>query len=291
VVGCMDRGQDRVSNEAMTRRFWDRMILPGGLWLLVLFAAPLALTVLLSFASTDDIGRPVYDSTLDNYRYVADAQFLPVLVRTLALAALTTVVCLAVGYPLAYYVARFGQRFKVVLLALIVIPFAVNYLVRIYAWLAILGRKGVLNSALGTDFRLLGGNVAVIIGLVYGYLTFMILPIYAVLDRMDPSVIEAAKDLHATPRQAFFRVTLPSSLPGVVAGCILVFLPTVGDFASSQILGQGNVVMVGNLINQQFSQSSNWPLGAAFIVVMMLIVIAIVAVQSRLVGGGKESML
>jgi spermidine/putrescine transport system permease protein len=287
----MDRGQDRVSNEAMTRRFWDRMILPGGLWLLVLFAAPLALTVLLSFASTDDIGRPVYDSTLDNYRYVADAQFLPVLVRTLALAALTTVVCLAVGYPLAYYVARFGQRFKVVLLALIVIPFAVNYLVRIYAWLAILGRKGVLNSALGTDFRLLGGNVAVIIGLVYGYLTFMILPIYAVLDRMDPSVIEAAKDLHATPRQAFFRVTLPSSLPGVVAGCILVFLPTVGDFASSQILGQGNVVMVGNLINQQFSQSSNWPLGAAFIVVMMLIVIAIVAVQSRLVGGGKESML
>jgi spermidine/putrescine transport system permease protein len=291
VVGSVDRGQDGVSNEVATRRFWDRMILPGGLWLVALFAVPLLLTILLSFASTDDIGRPVYDSTLDNYRYVADVQFLPVLVRTLALAALTTVVCLLVGYPLAYYVARFGQRFKVVLLALIVIPFAVNYLVRIYAWLTILGRKGVLNSALGTDFRLLGGNVAVIIGLVYGYLTFMILPIYAVLDRMDPSVIEAAKDLHATPRQAFFRVTLPASLPGVIAGCILVFLPTVGDFASSQILGQGNVVMVGNLVNQQFSQSSNWPLGAAFIVVMMMIVITVIAAQSRLLGRRGESVL
>jgi spermidine/putrescine transport system permease protein len=291
VVGSVDRGQDGVSNEVATRRFWDRMILPGGLWLVALFAVPLLLTILLSFASTDEIGRPVYDSTLDNYRYVADVQFLPVLVRTLALAALTTVVCLLVGYPLAYYVARFGQRFKVVLLALIVIPFAVNYLVRIYAWLTILGRKGVLNSALGTDFRLLGGNVAVIIGLVYGYLTFMILPIYAVLDRMDPSVIEAAKDLHATPRQAFFRVTLPASLPGVIAGCILVFLPTVGDFASSQILGQGNVVMVGNLVNQQFSQSSNWPLGAAFIVVMMMIVITILAAQSRLLGRRGESVL
>jgi spermidine/putrescine transport system permease protein len=250
-------------------RFASAFLVPGGLWLVALFAAPLALLLALSFGYTDDLGEAVYGWNPENYSRVFDADLVPVLVRSVGFALATVVLCLLIGYPVAYYIAIFGGRWKNVLLALVVLPFFVNYLVRTYAWIAMLGDEGLVNGVLGGDVRFLNTPYAVVGGLVYGFLAFMILPIYASLDRMDPSLIEAGKDLYGGPAQTFRHVTLPHTMQGVLAGSVLVFLPAVGDFVSASLLGGPDDVMVGNLIQQQFQASDNWPFGAALTVVMM----------------------
>ena len=180
------------------------------------------------------------------------------------------------GYPIAYYIARYGGRRKHILIALLVIPFFVNYLVRTYAWVALLADDGLINNGLQsiglteTGIQLINTPYAVIGGLVYGYLVFMILPIYASLERMDPALVEAGKDLFGTPLRTFVHVTLPQTRQGILAGCVLVFLPAVGDFVSAQLLGGPDTYMVGNLIQEQFFTASNWPFGSALTVVMML---------------------
>jgi spermidine/putrescine transport system permease protein len=250
-------------------RFASAFLVPGGLWLVALFAVPLAFLLALSFGYTDDLGEAVYGWNPENYGRVFDADLVPVLVRSVGFALATVVLCLLIGYPVAYYIAIFGGRWKNVLLALVVLPFFVNYLVRTYAWIAMLGDEGLVNGVLGGDVRFLNTPYAVVGGLVYGFLAFMILPIYASLDRMDPSLIEAGKDLYGGPAQTFRHVTLPHTMQGVLAGSVLVFLPAVGDFVSASLLGGPDDVMVGNLIQQQFQASDNWPFGAALTVVMM----------------------
>jgi spermidine/putrescine transport system permease protein len=250
-------------------RFASAFLIPGGLWLVALFAAPLIFLLALSFGYTDDLGEALYGWNPENYSRVFDADLLPVLVRSVGFALATVVLCLLIGYPVAYYIAIFGGRWKNVLLALVVLPFFVNYLVRTYAWIAMLGDDGLVNGLLGGDLRFLNTPYAVIGGLVYGFLAFMILPVYASLDRMDPSLIEAGKDLYGGPWQTFRNVTLPHTMQGVLAGSVLVFLPAVGDFVSASLLGGPDDVMVGNLIQQQFQASDNWPFGAALTVVMM----------------------
>ena len=181
--------------------------------------------------------------------------------------------CLVLGYPVAYYIARFGGRYKNVLIALVVLPFFVNYLVRTYAWVAILSDEGILNGLLGLATSRSSSSThswAVIGGLVYGYLAFMILPVYAALDRMDPALIEAGKDLYGSRWATFCHVTWPTTFQGVLAGTVLVFLPAVGDFVSAQLLGGPGTYMVGNLIQQQFFGAENWPFGAALTTLMML---------------------
>jgi spermidine/putrescine transport system permease protein len=184
-------------------------------------------------------------------------------------AAATALLCLAIGYPVAYTIARFGGRWKNALIAFVLLPFLINYLVRTYAWVALLSDEGLLANLVGRPLGILNTPVAVIGGLVYGYLGFMILPIYASLERMDPALIEAGKDLYGTPRQTFWHVTWPQTLPGVLAGALLVFLPAVGDFVSAQLLGGPDTYMIGNLIQQQFYGADNWPFGAALTVVLM----------------------
>ena len=250
-------------------RFASAFLIPGGLWLVAMFAAPLIFLLALSFGYTDDLGEALYGWNPENYSRVFDADLLPVLLRSVGFALATVVLCLLIGYPVAYYIAIFGGRWKNVLLALVVLPFFVNYLVRTYAWIAMLGDDGLVNGVLGGDLRFLNTPYAVIGGLVYGFLAFMILPVYASLDRMDPSLIEAGKDLYGGPWQTFRNVTWPHTMQGVLAGSVLVFLPAVGDFVSASLLGGPDDVMVGNLIQQQFQASDNWPFGAALTVVMM----------------------
>ncbi|MDP9189264.1 MAG: ABC transporter permease, partial [Actinomycetota bacterium] len=188
----------------------------------------------------------------------------------------TVALCLAIGYPIAYYIARFGGRWRYALIAALVLPFFVNYLVRTYAWVALLSDEGLVNNALidlgitQQAIQMINTPWAVIGGLTYGYLVFMILPIYASLERMDPSVIEAGKDLYGKPLQTFLHVTLPQTKQGILAGSVLVFLPAVGDFVSAQLLGGPDTYMVGNLIQDQFFAANNWPFGSALTVVMML---------------------
>ena len=256
--------------------FWSRFLLPGGLWLLVLFAIPLLLVLALSFGFTDDLGRATYAFELDNYSAAFDSLYLPVLLRSVGFALATVALCLLLGYPIAYYIALHGGSKKHILIALLVIPFFVNYLVRTYAWVALLADDGLVNSALGslnlseTGIQLINTPYAVIGGLVYGYLVFMILPIYASLERMDPALIEAGKDLFGKPIQTFIHVTLPQTKQGILAGCVLVFLPAVGDFVAAQLLGGPDTYMVGNLIQDQFFTANNWPFGSALTVVMMI---------------------
>jgi spermidine/putrescine transport system permease protein len=251
-------------------RFASAFLVAPGLWLLLLFVVPLVLLLAISFGTTDDLGEAVYGWNPENYSRVFDPAFVPVLLRSVGFALAAVVLCLLIGYPVAYYIAIFGGRWKNVLLALVVLPFFVNYLVRTYAWIAMLGDDGLVNGLLGGDLRFLNTPYAVIGGLVYGFLAFMILPVYASLDRMDPSLIEAGKDLYGGPWQTFRNVTWPHTVQGVLAGSVLVFLPAVGDFVAASLLGGPDEVMVGNLIQQQFQASDNWPFGAALTVVMML---------------------
>ena len=199
-------------------RFAGAFLLPGALWLLLLFVVPLGFLLAISFGTTDDLGQAIYGWNPENYSRVFDPVFIPVLVRSVGFALATVVLCLLIGYPVAYYIAIFGGRWKNVLLALVVLPFFVNYLVRTYAWIAMLGDDGLVNGLLDSDLRFLNTPYAVIGGLVYGFLAFMILPVYAALDRMDPALIEAGKDLYGGPWQTFRHVTLPHTVQGVLAG-------------------------------------------------------------------------
>jgi spermidine/putrescine transport system permease protein len=260
----------------MSDRFAARFLIPGGLWLLLFFAVPIGLLVAISFGTTDDLGNALYGWYPDNYSRAFDPLFVPVLLRSVGYALATVVLCLLLGYPIAYYIARFGGRHKQVLIALVVLPFFVNYLVRTYAWVALLSDEGVVNGLAASTgiseepLRFLNTPWAVIGGLVYGYLAFMILPVYAALDRMDPALIEAGKDLYGSRWETFRHVTWPTTFQGVLAGTVLVFLPAVGDFVSAQLLGGPGTYMIGNLIQQQFFGAENWPFGAALTVVMML---------------------
>ncbi len=256
--------------------FWSRFLLPGGVWLLLLFVVPICLVLALSFGYTDDVGRAIYAFRLDNYADAFDPLFLPVLLRSVLFALATGLICLLLGYPIAYYIARYGGDKKHILIGLLVLPFFVNYLVRTYAWVALLADEGLVNSAaqdlglIDSALQLINTPFAVIGGLVYGYLVFMILPIYAALDRMDESLIEAGKDLFGTPSRTFLHVTLPQTKQGILAGMVLVFLPAVGDFVSAQLLGGPETYMIGNLIQDQFFAANNWPFGSALTVVMMI---------------------
>jgi len=268
-------------------RFAHLMLLPAGLWLLLLFLAPLGIVFAVSLGATDPLYQAVYGWNPGNFVDVFDPLFAPVLLRSVGFALATVVLCLLIGYPIAYYIARFGGRWKTLLIAVVVLPFLVNYLVRTYAWVAILSDEGLVNGILDTlklsetGVQFVNTPYAVIGGLVYGYLAFMILPLYAALDRMDPSLIEAGKDLYGSRWQTFWHVTWPAAFQGVAAGCVLVFLPAVGDFISAQLLGGPGTYMVGNLIQQQFLEAQNWPFGAALTAVMMAFLLIWMSIYLR----------
>jgi spermidine/putrescine transport system permease protein len=279
-----------------SRRLWFILLIPGALWLFVFFLLPFAQVIAASFGGQDLVGRPVYNAlTPGNYGAVFQPLYIPVLARSLEYAVATTLLCLLIGYPVAYMIARFGGRYKTLLVILVVLPWFVDYLVRIYAWVVILGDQGVVNGLLHTigipgnpPVTFVNTDFAVVGGLVYDYLPFMILPIFAALERLDPSVIEAGKDLYGKPAQTFWHVTWPATFPGVLAGAILVGLPAVGDFATATLLGGTNTYMIGNVIQDQFTGVANWPVGAAFTVVLMALLSLSLIVYLRSTAGGLQ---
>jgi spermidine/putrescine transport system permease protein len=255
------------------------LALPAVFWLGLFFLLPLFIVVVISFLTRGAGNTPVLPFTLQNYARAFDP-FWVVTQRSILIALVTTVICLVAGYPLAYFIAKrqtnFGKQFA---LFLVILPFWTNFLIRTYAWRIILGREGLLNTALmnigviNQPLELLQTEFAVILGLVYGFLPFMVLPIYASLSRFDYRLMEAANDLGANDIRAFVRVMLPMTLPGVVAGCILVFIPAIGTYVTSDLLGGRRGLMIGNLIDSQYRGLGNMPLGAALSVVMMLVVV------------------
>ncbi len=257
--------------------------LPSYAYLVFFFAIPLLIVFVFSFASRSRTGKPVLsDWNLDSYAKLLQPVVAEIAARSLWLALLNTVLCLAIGYPFAYWLAtRRSARYRAVLLVLVLIPFWSNFLVRTYAWRVLLGEHGFvteLGRALGLWDKLLFTQPAVFIGLLYGYLPFMVLPLYAALERMDWSLVEAARDLYASGWTAFRKVTLPLSRPGVIAGSILVFIPSLGAYVTPDILGGAKTTLLGNYIVRQFTAARNWPFGAAlsFVVLVAMLIATII---------------
>ena len=252
------------------------MTYPYVLWITVMIVVPMLLIVLYAFTES---GNDVltFRFTLDNFvRFVTDRVFLAVLWRSLYIALVTTVICILLGYPIAYVIAQMGERANTILILLITMPTWVNMLVRTYAWMGILQDEGVLNSFLGLfgigPVPMIHTSFAVILGMVYNFIPFMILQIHTSLDKMDKNLLNAAADLGADKVQTFLRVTLPLSLPGVVSGITLVFLPAVSSFFIPKLLGGGQYVLVGNVIESQFLTSGDWNFGSAISMIMAIII-------------------
>ena len=268
-------------------RLFTLMSAPGNLVLLLLFMAPLVAVVLFSFGYSDLAGQPHLGTTLSNYQEVLQPYFIPVVLRTLWYAAVTTAVCLLLAYPVAYVAARFAGRFGPLLIGAVIMTWLVDYLVRIYAWFSILGDQGLVNGALGRvgihPLSILPGTPAVLAGLAYVYLPLMLLPLYASLSDMQPALIDAGKDLYGTPRQTFWHVTLPATMPGVMGGIVITFFPALGDFATAEFLGGPNQSMVGNLIDSQFTNPGGSETFASALTVFLLVALVVGLVLSLLI--------
>jgi spermidine/putrescine transport system permease protein len=273
--------------------------LPPTLYLVVLFFVPISLMIFIAFREPGDYGGvlPIIGKdlngnthvnlTFDWVLFVLHNSFIwKLFVRSIIFALLTTAICLLIGYPLALLIARSKQKYREVLLLLIIIPFWSNFLIRIYAWMILLGPGSVINSIVTTithafglpNVDLLYSTFAVILCLVYINLPFMILPLYANLEKHDYQLIEASRDLGATAIESFMKVTIPLSLPGVFAGCALVFIPCLGMFVIPELVGNNCSMMIGNLIKQQFLQTMHWPLGSVTSILMTMGVLAIVLI-------------
>ena len=269
---------------------WDRLrawfLLPAWFWMAALFAAPFVIVIFYSLLTRGAYGGLGLPWTLESYQRLADPLYLAILLRSFVMAAATTGICLLLGFPLALFISRAGPR-KNIYLQLVILPFWTSFLVRLYAWLFLLRDTGLINTALQglglihDPLPLLYNDGAVLLGLVYGYLPFMVLPVYATLERLDPALVEAAADLGARPWSTLLHVILPLSAPGIRAGGILVFIPALGAYLTPDLLGGGRTVMIGNLVQNQFTTARDWPFGSAVSVGLMALVGALVLLMLR----------
>jgi putrescine transport system permease protein len=280
--------------------------LPPFLWLVVFFLAPFALVFKISLSDTITAAPP-YKPTIDlsagwealkealaafdfeTYRMLTeDSLYLAAFLSSLRIAAISTLLLVLVGYPVALAMSRASERWKPVLLTLIILPFWTSFLIRVYAWIGILKPDGFLNAALtklgliAEPLQILNTDIAVFIGIVYAYLPFMVLPLYAVLDRLDDTLLEAAADLGCPPWKAFLTVTLPLSLPGVAAGAMLVFIPAMGEFVIPDLLGGTDTLMLGKVIWNEFFSNRDWPVASAIAVALLGVLLVPIVFYERL---------
>ncbi len=271
-----------------------RFAVPYVIWMALLVVAPIILMVVYAFTTAQGA------FTLENFTHMGS--YLSVFARSFWLAIIATLICLLIGYPVACLMAKEGPRFQRLAMALIMLPMWMNFLLRTYAWMSILENNGLLNQlfravglldALGLDhLPLIRNQGAVVLGMVYNYLPFMILPIYSVILKLDNSLLEAARDLGANSFGVFRRVVFPLSLPGILSGVTMVFVPSVSTFAISRLLGGGTQMMLGDLIEQQFLGGAYNPhLGAAISMVMMVIVVVCMAVMNHFGEGEEQAVL
>ncbi len=291
------------------------LISPSLVWLILFFVVPLVLVFAISFGQRGTYGGVRWSLTLENYGRFFDPLYLRIFGRTLVVALTTTLICLVIGYPLAYFIASRPPRWRNSLLLLLMIPFWTNFLIRTYAWLLILRDQGLINTfwtgalhsflvqaaaavplpiweplvqATTSPLPLFGTNLAIIVGLVYGWLPDMVLPCYAAIERFDFSLVEAAQDLYANRRRTFLRVVLPLTMPGVVAGSILVFIPSLGAYVTPDLLGGAKSVMIGNVVYSQFMSARDYPFGSAVSFVLMGVMLVGTLIYFRMGSQGER---
>jgi spermidine/putrescine transport system permease protein len=268
----------------MKLRTW--FLLPAWLSLVLLFAVPFAIVLAYSLLTRGVYGGIELPWTAESYRRLFDPLYLAILWRSFAMALAATALCLLLAFPAALFISR-AARHQNLYLQLVMLPFWTSFLVRTYAWIFLLRDTGLFNTALQAlgithgPLPLLYNDGAVLLGLVYGYLPFMVLPIYATLERLDPALVEAAADLGAHPMTTVWRIVVPLSRPGIVAGSVLVFIPCLGAYLTPDLLGGGRTVMVGNLVQNQFTTARDWPFGAAVSIALMALVALVLVVFLR----------
>lgn len=255
---------------------------PYLFWSVVFTVVPITLVVYYSFFAKLD-GVTVF--TLDGYQTFFEAAYLKIFANSVLFAVITTLLCLLLGYPLAYFIANKSERTQRILVIMLILPMWMNFLLRTYSWINILGNKGIINRILmffgAQPIRILFTQYSVLIGMVYNFLPFMVLPIYTVLSKMDKNVIEAAKDLGASDKQVFTKVIFPLSISGIVSGITMVFMPAVSNFVIPSLLGGGRNILIGNIVEQQFRLLGDWNFGSAISVVLMLFILLSVAILRR----------
>lgn len=268
---------------------------PVTLWLAFFVAVPLIYVFIMSFCSIDEAYNVVFKFTTANYRRLFDPNYVQIYGTSLIVAFLTTAICIIIGYPFSFLIARTTSKYKALLYMLIIIPFWTNSLIRIYGWRTFLGTNGWLNTILTTlhitsePIQFLFNRGATVLGMVYCLFPFMVLPLYTAIEKLDKSLLEASSDLGAKRPSTFIRVILPLTMSGIFSGSIMVFIPSLGYFFVADILGGGNSDVIGNLIERQFQSGNNWPLGAALSIILILITLLLVKLYQK-AGGDMESL-
>jgi spermidine/putrescine transport system permease protein len=273
------------------------LVLPGVGWLTLFFVVPLALIFVISLGSRDALDRiSLANPSLDNYARAFDPVFIPTFLNSIKFASITTILSLAIGYPIAYWISRYGGRHKVLLIILVMLPFWTSYLIRTYSWIILLRDNGVVNALLqaagltSEPIILMNTDLSVILGMTYGFLPFAILPLFVSIDRLDPNLIAAGRDLYASGRDAFLHVTLPLTMPGIVAAALLTFIPALGDFVTPDLLGGPGTTTIAKNIQELFLAGRDWPYGAALGFVLMVVtltgtLVALRTLRREVVGG------
>jgi spermidine/putrescine transport system permease protein len=271
--------------EAGGPRLSDRLsagvlILPGVVWLMILFLLPLGIMAVISLGSVDAGGHvTLAQPGLENYQEAFRPEYFPAFVRSLYYAGAATVLSLGIGYPVAYWISRHGGRRKILLLILVMLPFWTSWLIRTYAWMIILRDNGIVNSVLldsgviDDPIQILNTDFAVILGMTYGFLPYAILPLFVSIDRLDESLVQAGRDLYASGRGAFLHVTLPLTMPGIVAAALLTFIPALGDFVTPDLLGGADTTTLAKLVQVIFTSGRDWPYGSALGFLLMAVTI------------------
>lgn len=266
-------------------------ILPATIWMLGFFVIPLILIVVVSFCTRGEVGDIVYSFTLKNYIKLINPLYISIFIKSMAIALFTTMLCLIFGYPFAFIVAKANKKIKPLLLVLVMLPFWTNSLVRTYAMIILLRTEGIINTMLryfgliNEPLQLMYNNTAVMIGMLYMMFPFMVLPLYASIEKLDMRLLEAADDLGAKPLNKFLQVTLPLTKGGILSGSLLVFVPTLGLFFITDLMGGSKVVLMSNLIKNQFLTARDWPFGSAISVILIIVMIVMIALYIR--QGGK----
>jgi spermidine/putrescine transport system permease protein len=265
-------------------------IFPLSFWMVAFIAVPLIYIIFVSFLQRDADGSLVYSLTIDNYLRMKNPLYLKIFFDSISIAFITTLLTLIFGYPFAYFAAKIPKKFRILVLMIIIIPFWTNSLIRAYGWMVLLRTEGFINYILLTlglikePLKMLYTYGAVLVGMVYTLFPFMVLPLYNSIEKLDRSYLEAAKDLGANRWKAFFTVTVPLTMPGIVSGTILVFIPSIGLFYIPDLMGGSKVMLIGNLIKDQFLVSRDWPFGAALSIMMIFISLIFIGGYIKLVG-------
>ena len=267
---------------------------PISIWIILFVIAPLSVVLYFSFLTNSPIGKIINIFTLENYRKFFQREYGIIFLRTLLYAFETNILCLFLGYPIAYWIVKYGGRWKTALIFFVILPSWTSYLIRLYALKTIIGRAGLINSLLlslnliSSPLEILYNPYVVVFGLVYTWLPFMILPVYASLEGLDPAILEASVDLGATPFQRLFTVTLPLTKGGIIAGSILVFIPTLGEWLVPMLLGGAKVMMAGNLVYHYFVIVGNVPAGSSVAALLTSLVLLIIYLSIKF--GGEEAL-